>query len=84
MPSQGMQIIQEIKVQLVRNPPHVKDAHHAPERFSGLDITLYQPVPLLLNVISSKEPATKLPTGSVSGRPKVDQDKIDTQNYPYP
>ncbi len=53
MPSQGMQIVQKIKVQLVRNPPHIKDAHHALERFSGLDIALYQPVPFLLNVFRS-------------------------------
>jgi hypothetical protein len=50
MPAEGMEIAQKIKVQLVWNPPHIKDAYHSLKRFSGLDITLYQPVPLLLNV----------------------------------
>ncbi len=50
MPSQGMQIVQEVQVQLIRYPPHVKYAHHSAERLSGLDIALYQPVPLTLYV----------------------------------
>ena len=53
MSSQGMQIVQKIKVQLVWDPPHVKDAHHALKRFSVLYIALYQPVPFLLNVFRS-------------------------------
>jgi len=53
MPSQGMEIVQEVHVQLVRDPPHVKDAYHALERLSGLDIVFYQPVPLTLYVFWS-------------------------------